>query len=199
MSGSAPFGAGTRNVLLGIARMASGRADGLDQFGGTTQAFLGSLAPLIAFPLVGGGLMFAEGEGLSAVAEMLATFCALLAPPVLSYWLARRWQREALWLRFATAFNWCQWAIPVVAAALLLLAGMLIRMGLSNGTAGALVVLGLGGYGLWLHWFVARQGLQLSGPRALLLVLLVNLGTAVLVAGPGLLALGIGSLVHSAE
>jgi hypothetical protein len=199
VSGSAPVGGASRNVLLGIARLARGRADGLLQFGDTIQAFLGSLAPLIAFPLVGGGLMIAQGQGVSALAEMLATLCALLAPPVLSYSLARLWGREALWLRFATAFNWCQWAIPVAAAALLLLAGLLIRMGLSNATVGAIVVFGLIGYGLWLHWFVARQGLQLSGPRSLLLVLIVNFGTAVLVAGPGLLALGLGSAVHSTE
>ena len=196
MSGSGLFG-GSRNVLLGIVRLATGRADGLVQFGDSSQAFLGSLAPLIAFPLVGGGLMLAEGKGLSALGEMLATFCALLAPPVLSYWLARLWGRETLWLRFATAFNWCQWAIPVAAAALLLLAGLLMRLGLSNTVAGTVVVLGLMGYGLWLHWFVARKGLQLSAVRSVLLVLLVNLGTAVLVGGPGLLALGVGSAVHT--
>jgi hypothetical protein len=197
VSGSTPFGAGSRNVLLGIARLARGRADGLAQFGDTTQAFLGSLAPLIAFPLVGGALMIAQGEGISALVEMLATFCALLAPPVLSYWMARLWGRQQLWLRFATAFNWCQWAIPVAAALLLLLAGLLIRVGISNAAAGVVVVLGLSGYGFWLHWFVTRQGLQLSGGRSLLLVLVVNLGTAMLIAGPGLLALALGSAVHS--
>jgi hypothetical protein len=197
VSGSTPFGTGSRNVLLGIARLARGRADGLVQFGDTPQAFLGSLAPLIAFPLVGGALMLAQGQGISALVEMLATFCALLAPPVLSYWMARLWGRQQLWLRFATAFNWCQWAIPVAAALLLLLAGLLIRMGVSNAAAGVIVVLGLSGYGFWLHWFVTRQGLQLSGARSLLLVLVVNLGTAVLIAGPGLLALAFGSAVHS--
>jgi hypothetical protein len=196
MSGTGPFG-GSRNVLFGIVRLASGRADGIVQFGNSAQAFLGSLAPLIAFPLVGGGLMLAAGRGLSALSEMLATFCALLAPPVLSYWLARRWGREALWLRFATAFNWCQWAIPVATAALLLFAGLLMRLGLSNTASGLVVVLGLTGYGLWLHWFVAVKGLQLSAIRSALLVFVVNFGTAVLVAGPSLLALGLGSGVHS--
>jgi hypothetical protein len=52
-----------------------------------------------------------------------------------------------------------------------------------------LLVLGLGGYGLWLHWFLARHGLQVSGPRAALLVAVVNLGTVLLVIGPRLLAL----------
>ena len=141
--------------------------------------------------------MIAQGEGLSAVVETLATFCALLAPPVLSFWMARFWGRQDLWLRFATAFNWCQWAIPAALALLLLLGGLLMRIGVPNASAGAIVLVGLTAYGLWLHWFVTRQGLQLSGARSLLLVLVVNLGTALLIAGPGLLALALGSAVHS--
>jgi hypothetical protein len=175
-------------VLLGIARLARGRADGLTQFGDTRKAFLGSLAPLLAFPLVGSGLMMAQGGGLAAAADMLATFCVLLAPAVLSHVLARLWDREALWMRFATAFNWCQWAIPAVAAALLLVLGVLIQLGLPNQVAGVVAVLSLTGYGLWLHWFLARHGLRLSGWRALALVVAVNFGTAALAIGPRLLA-----------
>ncbi len=50
-------------------------------------------------------------------------------------------------------------------------------------------MLGLGGYALWLHWFLARHGLALSRFRAALLVVVVNLGTALLVLAPRLLAL----------
>ena len=47
---------------MGILRIARGRADGIGCFGSGPQAFLSSLAPLIAFPLVGTVLaMFAEG------------------------------------------------------------------------------------------------------------------------------------------
>ena len=88
------------------------------QFGATREAFLASLAPLIAFPLVGGVLMLLGGGGLAALSDLLATLCALLAPPVLSFEVARLWGRQDAWLRFATAFNWCQWAIPVAAAAI---------------------------------------------------------------------------------
>jgi hypothetical protein len=55
-----------------------------------------------------------------------------------------------------------------------------------------LVVAGLAGYGLWLHWFVARHGLGLGAGRAALLVVGVNLGTIVLVLGPRLLVLAFG-------
>lgn len=183
---------GAPNVLLGVARLARGRADGLAQFGNTTQAFLASLAPLIAFPLVGGALLLGNGGGLAALSDLLATFCALLAPPVLSWWFSRLWHREALWPRFATAFNWCQWAIPVVASALLVVLGMMMAMGLPNQIAGLVAVVGLVSYGLWLHWFLARRGLDLSAVRAVVFVLGVNLATAALVIGPRVLMATLG-------
>ena len=189
MSDPAPRGSGRRpSILVGVGRLVRGRADGLRHFGNTGQAFLASLAPLIAFPLVGSILMvIGGGAGMPALSNLLATFCALLAPPVLSWWFARRWGREEQWPRFATAFNWCQWGIAAVAALLLLLLGLLMAGGLPNRLAGLVFVFTLVGYGLWLHWFVARHGLALSGGRAALLVLGVNLGTAALVTLPSLL------------
>jgi hypothetical protein len=162
----------------------------LSQFGDTSPAFLASLAPLIAFPLVGAGLMVAQGGGLPAVTALLSTFCALLAPPVLSYELARLWRREEQWLRFATAFNWCQWAIPVLAAVLLTLVYPVLANAASTQTAGIVVIAAIACYALWLHWFLARHGLVISRLRAALLVVLVNLGTVVLVLGPRLLVAG---------
>ena len=50
----------------------------------------------------------------------------------------------------------------------------------------------LGVYGLWLHWFLARNALALSRFRAGVLVFLVSLGTAVVVMGPGLLVNDVG-------
>jgi len=178
------------NVLLGVVRLACFNAAGLAQFGDSIQAFLASLAPLIAFPLVGAALMLLHGAGPDALAEFLATLCALLAPPVLSHFLAVFWRRESEWLRYAVAFNWCQWAIPMAAAAALLLVALLIAMGLPDRIAAIIAILGLVSYGLALHWFVAQRGLRLSGLRAALLVVGVNFGTAVLVLIPSLLTLG---------
>jgi len=180
----------TGSIVLGIVRLARGRADGMQQFGATRDAFLASLAPLIAFPLVGGMLMLLGGGGLNAVSDLLATLCALVAPLVLSFEVARLWRRQQFWLRFATAFNWCQWVIPIVGSVLLLVFGVLAALGLPRATARIGVLLGLLSYALWLHWFLARHGLGLSGPRALLLVLAVNLTTAMLVVGPRVIALG---------
>jgi hypothetical protein len=183
---------GFGSIAVGIARLARGRADGLGQFGATREAFLASLAPLVAFPLVGGVLMMLGGGGLNALSDLLATLCALLAPPVLSFEAARLWGREAAWLRYATAFNWCQWVIPVIASLLLVVGGILAGLGLSRELASGGVLFGLVGYGLWLHWFVARHGLGLSGLRAVVMVLGVNLATVVLVLGPRMLVLAFG-------
>ena len=190
MSGRARGPAGS--IVRGVMRLARGRVDGFSQFGATRESFLASLAPLVAFPLVGGVLMLMGGGGIGALSDLLATVCALIAPPVLSFEIARLWHREAAWLRFATAFNWCQWAIPVLGSMLLLVLGVLVALGLPRDAARWLALLGLVGYGLWLHWFVARHGLGLSRFRAAVLVLGVNLATVIIVVGPRFLALATG-------
>jgi hypothetical protein len=187
MSGPRPARVSRLGILRGIARLACGRADGLAQFGNTRQAFLASLFPLIAFPVLG-EVLVAMGGGMPSLTDLLATLCALLAPPVLSFSIARHWGREALWLRCATAFNWCQWAIPAVAFLLLLVLSLLMAMGVPNEAAGHLWILGLAGYGVWLHWFLARRALDLTVLRAVLLVVVVNAATVALVVGPLLIA-----------
>jgi hypothetical protein len=181
-----------RRVVLGIVRVALGRADGIGLFGGTSQSFLASLAPLVAFPLVGTVLAsFSEGPR-RALTSLAMTICALLTPAVLSFELARFWQRDAAWLRFATAFNWCEWTLPVIACLVMVPLSLAITAGLDETAAGMLLMGSLGVYGLWLHWFLARKALALSGFRSVLLVLIVNFGTVVAVMGPGLLANQLG-------
>jgi hypothetical protein len=180
------------NIVLGVFRVARGRAEGLRQFGATREAFLTSLAPLIAFPLVGGTLMMLGGGGVAALSDLLATLCALLAPPVLSFELARLWARQDAWLRFATAFNWCQWVIPLIGSLLLVVFAMLTALGLPPAVAKFGVALGLVSYGLWLHWFLAYHALGLSRLRAALMVFGVNLVTVLIVMGPRMLTLAIG-------
>jgi len=175
------------SIILGVIRLARGRADGIRQFSATRDAFLASLAPLIAFPLVGGALMLLGGGGLTALSDLLATLCALVAPPVLSFEVARLWGRQDAWLRFATAFNWCQWIIPVIGFVLLMVLAILATLGLPRTIARAGFVLGLISYGLWLPWFLARHGLGLSRVQAGLLVFGVNFATVLLVLGPRVL------------
>ncbi len=184
---------GVGYVLLGVVRLARGNADGMRQFGATREAFLASLAPLVAFPLVGSLLMALAGGGLRAVSDLLMSLTALLAPPVLSFELARLWQRQALWPRFATAFNWCQWAIPVLGSLALLVLGALMTLGLPAQAARGIALGLLASYALWLHWFIARHGLALSVLRAAILVVVVNLATVALVIVPLLAGSTLGS------
>lgn len=172
------------NVLRGILRLARFDASGMRQFGATAEAFLTSLAPLVAFPLVGAMLLAGRESPIDALAGFLAALCTLLAPPVLSHVFAVIWKREGDWLRYATAFNWCQWAVPVAGAVMLLLATMLMAAGVPSRQASMVAVGLLALYALALHWFIARNGLHLSALRATLLVIGVNLGTGVLILLP---------------
>ena len=178
--------------LLGMLRLARGRVDGLEQFGDTPQAFLASLAPLLAFPIVGALLLLMSDGPVRALSTLLVTIVAQLTPAVLSHALARAWGREEHWLRYATAFNWCQWALPLAAMALLIVLQTALRLGLPESTADVALVLGLAAYALWLNWLLARHGLRLSRVRAAGLVALTNLGTIVLALGPGLLMRALG-------
>jgi hypothetical protein len=177
--------------LLGMARLARGRVDGLAQFGDTPHAFLASLAPLLAFPIVGAALMLTTDGPIRALATLFATVVAQVAPAVLSHALARAWGRERQWLRYATAFNWCQWALPLAAMALLIVQQFAIQLGLPEAAADQLLLVGLAAYGLWLNWLLARHGLNLSRGRAAGLVALTNLGTIVLAIGPRLVVLAL--------
>ncbi len=179
-------------VWLGIARLARFRADGLEQFGHTPSAFFNSLAPLLAFPLVSGYMVLLGGAGLDALVIVLVSVIALLAPAVISYYFAVAWQREALWLRYAIAFNWCEAAVTLAAVLLLLLPSAAMADDRVVRTVVLSAVVALLGYWLVLNAFLARHGLRVSVLRAVLLVVVVNMGTGLLVKGPWLLASLIG-------
>jgi hypothetical protein len=180
------------SVLRGMGLIARGRAEGLNCFRDTPQAFLLSLAPGLGLLL--GAIIegFAEGTGMSAIDEIPGTLCVLLAPAVLSYELARFWGREAFWNRYIVAFNWCQWLLPMIAFVLITVVTLAQIAGV-DGQAGIRVLLVcLAGYAVWLNWFLARHGLALTAWRAVGLVAAVNLGTIAIVFGPTLLAAHLG-------
>ncbi|MGC8470154.1 MAG: hypothetical protein ACP5NI_09650, partial [Acetobacteraceae bacterium] len=68
-----------RSIPRGILLLARGKAQGLAEFDSSREAFLASLAPWIAFPLVASLLLALRGGLLLAAEEFLATLCALLA------------------------------------------------------------------------------------------------------------------------
>jgi hypothetical protein len=93
-----------------------------------------------------------------------------------------------MWLQFATAFNWCEWTLPLLACVAMVPLSLAIAVGLDENAASLVLVGCLGFYGLWLHWFLARKALGLSVFRAVLMVLLVNLATVMAVMAPHFLA-----------
>ena len=119
------------SIVLGVMRLARGRADGLAPVRRHARSIPGQ--PGAADRLSAGGRR-ADAAGRRrpdrALSDLLATLCALVAPPVLSFEVARLWGRQDAWLRFATAFNWCQWVIPVIGSLLLVVLGMLAALGL---------------------------------------------------------------------
>jgi hypothetical protein len=186
---------GKQNILRGVVLLCRGKAEGFTEIGAGPEAFLSSLAPLIAFPLVGCVLMAAQGKTVDGLADFLATLIALLAPPVVSQALAQRWGRQEKWFRFATALNWCQWVLPLLAAVLVLIAGFMVQAGVPMRSTVILLCCVLLAYAFWLQWFLARRGLDLSGLRAASLVVVVNLVTIILIAGPQVLELVMQSLL----
>src|SRR5437879_3217918 len=140
------------NILLGIARLARFSRDGFEQFGATPQAFVNSLAPMLAFPLAFAVPTVLAGAGRAALVDFLASVVALLAPAVMSHAFARHWGREALWLRYIVAFNWCQSAFTLV-----MIVALYAFTGIPGGLnlAGVLLpALALTCYWLALYWFM---------------------------------------------
>jgi hypothetical protein len=177
------------NILRGIFLLARGRAAGILEFGNSPEALTASLAPLIAFPLVGAGMIAVSGQPGIAALAFLSRLCAVLILPVITHAYARVTKREAFWLGTATALNWAFWIlIPLLLVAAFVGAG-LVTLGLSETRAEAAVIVLLALYMLWLHWFIVRSGLRLSVSQAVALVVLSNVAIGLLTFGPDLVSL----------
>lgn len=175
------------NPVLGMVQTAVGRAGGLSHFGGTTTSFLNSLAPLLAFPLATSMIEAYREKWLEAASVLLVTLVAQLAPPVVSHLVAVRWRMEDRWLHYATAYNWCHWALPLAGALFTFLFALAVSAGLPNTMVTQGVPLCLGLYGLWLNWFIAYRALGLSRIKAVGFLAIVIAGTAALMFGPALI------------
>lgn len=177
------------NILRGIFLLARGRAAGILEFGNSPEALGASLAPLIAFPLVGSVMIGMSGQpGLAALA-FLSRLCGVLVLPVITEAYAKITGREAFWLCTATALNWSFWILIPLLLVAAFLGAMLISAGLGETRAEAAVIALLALYMLWLHWFIVRTGLKLSAWLAAGLVLVTNGAIGLLTFGPDLLAL----------
>ena len=77
----------------------------------------------------------------------------MLAPAAVSHALARWWGREARWLRYAIAFNWCQWVITAGGLTALLLGEIALQIGLPRNAVLIVLSLGFMGYAMALPQF----------------------------------------------
>lgn len=183
MSGSSPQSDSVRRTVHAILGVARGRTQAIGLFGATRQSFIASLIPLAVVPVLNSLISQRHPTLSRLILDLLTSVTALLVPPVVSHALAQLWGREAEWLRFATAFNWCQLGLLVVAMA------ALFAIATATGPEAAMLVIGvIGIYALWMHWFLARHALVITTKRAVLLVLAVHAATTVMVLIPKVVA-----------
>jgi hypothetical protein len=163
------------DIVRGMMLLGRGSAAGLSLFGGSVDAFLAALAPQVAWQLVISLLLLSHAPSTINLTKILLLFCGVLVPPVLTHAIARRWDREGQWLRYATASLWCDWLSLFVFVGVLV--GM-IAFAAAHARPEALLVGIIAApklYDLWLRWFIARTGLEVGRWRALGLVLFVQI------------------------
>jgi hypothetical protein len=171
-------------IMRGLWLLARGRRAGIAEFGNSTDALAASLAPLIAFPLVGAAVAGLQGAWQAGVIDLLSRLCAVLAVPVITYEFARATGCEDKWLRTVTALDWSFWAIvPLMFVAAFAGAG-LVAAGLALHLAAGIMLGACAAYLLWLHWVIARAGLEIGAGQAALLVLLTCLAIGFCSVGP---------------
>jgi hypothetical protein len=159
----------TRRSGLGLLLLAVGRKRGFTYFGSDTDAYLASLAPLVAFVLVAAAVLALQSPR-EAATLFLLSICQVLAPAVIAHPLCRRWDRADRWALYANILNWAQFLFFLVLPVVLALARAAVAAGAPiDATASAALLVFLG-YVVWFHWFVARGALVLSRRRTLTLL-----------------------------
>lgn len=174
-------------ILRGLLLLARGKKSGIMEFDSSLNGFTASLAPLIAFPLVGAGISILGGQWQLAVIGFLSRLCAVLVLPLITYEFARRIGRESLWLRTATALNWSFWMVLPALFIAAFTGAVLVEAGLEMQNAEFAALGFIAGYLLWYHWFIVRTGLGLSVMQAVLLVAISSFAIGLFTVGPTLL------------
>jgi hypothetical protein len=169
---------------LGLLYLAIGKREGFAEFGDTTEAYLASLAPLIAFDLVTAVLTAAAGRVHGAILGFLVRLCTWLGPAVIAHPLCRRWGRAEAWSRYANILNWAVMLLFVVQSLVIFLAALAVSAGAPEQPVQAVAALGLFSYMLWFQWFVARGAVAVSRWRTVLLLLSTVFGTGLMIAIP---------------
>lgn len=162
------------NIVRGVFRLARGDAGGIADFPNSETGFSASLAPLIAFPLVTGGLIASSGHYQLAALIFLSRVCTVLIPPLIVELGARMTRKRTTWLLTATALNWSFWLVLPLMLIAQVIAALLVRTGVPIGAALDAAVLTLALYALWFQWFTIRTGLRLRWWQALVIVIAMD-------------------------
>lgn len=166
------------NIVRGLLRLAIGDAKGIREFSNTPAAFSASIAPLLAFPLVGSVIIGIHGHWLLAAAMLLSRFCGVLLQPVIVEFSAGLTRRRETWLITSTMLNWSIWLVFPLILIGVLVSGGLLTAGVPQ-TAAAGIIIGLIVlYMLWLQWFILRSGLQTGIWQALAILVAMNVAIA---------------------
>jgi hypothetical protein len=181
-----PARPGGGSIVRGIFLLARGRQSGIAEFANSGDALSASLAPLIAFPIVGAGIIAFGGQPKLAAIAVLSRVSGVLALPVITHAYAKLMGREHFWLRTATALNWSFWLLVPLLFVGAFIGAILVTAGVPSLKAEETVVVLLAAYILWLHWFTVRTGLNLSSWRAVGLVIISNIVIGLLTFGPDL-------------
>lgn len=167
-------GAEIARSLQGAFRLAARDRSGLDWFDATVTGFWRSFAAaFIALPFYFAFLMappppetgappIVVGSTAYIVVQLIAYACGWLAFPLAMTTVTRLIGREHNFLRHIVANNWCT-TIPYG------IYGVLALLGASGTLPGGLVqflTLLVVLWTMWLHWFVAREGLEVTGMTA---------------------------------
>ena len=155
-----------RRSGFGLLLLAIGRASGFAYFGADKDAYLASLAPLVAFTLVSCGVIALAGQPRRGATLGLITLCQVLAPAVIADPLCRRWKREERWPLYANIMNWAPFLFFIALALAVLVVRAAMIAGVPDELASYVGLLGLVGYAVWFQWFVARGALDISRGRA---------------------------------
>jgi hypothetical protein len=169
-----------RNYALALVMLARGRREAFLLFGGSSRDYLNSLAPLVAFSLVIGGLDVLAGKKAQGISLFLSSLCGLLAPPVIAEPLCRLWGCLDRWALFANMLNWVQILMAPVMAVVLITAVLLVSAGLPLVVSTLVLMLAVLTYVTWLQWFCARGALGLTRWRTVGLLFAIQLGTGLL-------------------
>ena len=173
-----------RRPALGLLLLGTGRAAGLEQFGGDPESYLGSLAPLLALQIVMGLLLAVNAGVVNGALFFLIMVCNLLTPPVIGHALCRWFGRLSQWPLYANVLNWSVWLMVVMLVVLLPFARVTLAFGVPPTAAAGLLLGALSLYVMWFHWFLARHALSLSRGRALLVMAAIVFGTGLLLQVP---------------